>query len=427
MGIKGLNLFLKKKTLSSFRKIPVYYFKGKRISFDSDNILRRFMSTAYKDVINKTDVISVNVDMKQVRKLWLIRCLDFFYSMITNGITPILVFDGQYPIEKSKKQEEKYKKKQELYKDVSDTKLEYQNMDILMRTPTMLVELRKKMAKLHYLSKDDKTVFINIISSLGIPCLFAAGEGEKLCSMLALENKVDAIYTKDTDAIVFGTPIVINEFGNKYYNETLETYEYVFECLTFNNILSNLELEYKTFVDLCIMSGCDYNENIYRVGTGNAYKILKKCLTIDNIPSQYDNRKSILNTEACRNLFTIVPSESIITNKLILDINLDISNSKTFLEEYNLMDYYGKYEYAYKAFNYEVNQSKINKKYIKLTLKHSNGASKLLGIIKDPIPNYIYTEKPKKSSFKNSSPNRKVMNLNKMQIDHYFKSKLNQK
>ena len=66
MGIKGLNSFLKKRCPEAFIELPLSHFKGKRIAIDSDNVLRRFMSRAHKEIVDKTDVAVVEPNRNSI-------------------------------------------------------------------------------------------------------------------------------------------------------------------------------------------------------------------------------------------------------------------------------------------------------------------------------------------------------------------------
>ncbi|NIO45179.1 MAG: hypothetical protein GTN36_06555, partial [Candidatus Aenigmarchaeota archaeon] len=65
---------------------------------------------------------------------------------------------------------------------------------------------------------EDKEMIIDILKNLGFPVLKATEEGEKLCSMLCIEGKVDAVYSRDTDVVAMGCPISFNEEAGWLYN-----------------------------------------------------------------------------------------------------------------------------------------------------------------------------------------------------------------
>ena len=113
MTITGLNLFLKNKCPHIFIRLPASFFSGKRIVIDGYILNNRFMATAHKEVVNKTDVSIVEPDRDEIRKHWLFRWKDFLNTLLRKKITPIIVFDGERPIIKNKtvEKEEKNVKK----------------------------------------------------------------------------------------------------------------------------------------------------------------------------------------------------------------------------------------------------------------------------------------------------------------------------
>ena len=63
-----------------------------------------------------------------------------------------------------------------------------------------------------------------------------------------------------------------------------------------------------TFVDLCIMLGCDYNTNVPKVGPEKSIAFLKKYGSIEAITEIKDEDKAILNHVRVREMLAI-PSE----------------------------------------------------------------------------------------------------------------------
>jgi len=360
MGIEGLNPFLRKHCPNAFIELPGSSFKGKRIAIDSDNILFRFKSRAYKEIVNKTDVSVKEPDPDEVNKRFVYHTKNFVINLIKIGATPIFVFDGDYIVEKSKTQEKRRADKKKMIDDAEAMKMNLLEIDELERTPAMVTELRKKMQNLAQLSKDEKEMMKGILSAIGIPVLTAKGEGEQLCAMLCIEGKVDAVYSRDTDLIAFGCPFVINEPGGYIYNEKTGVSEESLQCTIFKPILSSIGLEYDTFVDLCIMSGCDFNDNIPHLGVGKAYPILQQCKRIENLPSKYHKRctcgnakhktcqriaedyedqTECLNYKRCREIFSHSPSELICQDEIVLDIRTDLEDSRDRLEMYGAEDW----------------------------------------------------------------------------------------
>lgn len=295
--------------------------------------------------------------------------------MLRAGITPIFVFDGKYIDEKSETQEKRKADKKKLIDEAEAFKLKILEVDELERTPAMITELRKKMHHLGFLPTEDKDVMIGILSGIGLPVLRATGEGEQLCAMLCIEGKVDAVYSTDTDLVAFGCPLTINEAGGYVQNPITKMNEESFRCTLFKPILSSLEIDYETFRDLCIMSGCDFNKNIPQVGVGRSYKLLKEYKSIDNLPAKYD--KTCLNYVRCREILGHVASEKICQDELILNINMDLEDLRDRLEMYGAEDWIADITSLYIGFPAPSNSfiaklPSLNSSRLKLNIINSN-------------------------------------------------------
>jgi len=360
MGIKGLNAFLRKECPDAFIELPNTYFKGKRIAIDSDNVLRRFMSRSHKEIVDKTDVAAMEPDRDEIIKKWIYHVKNFVMELLQMGTTPIFVFDGKYIDEKSETQEKRRAEKQKRIDEAETMKMKIMEIDELERTPDMITELRKKMHHLGFLSSDEKEIMIGILSAIGIPVLKATGEGEQLCAMLCIEGKVDAVYSRDTDLVAFGCPLTISEPAGFIYNPKTRRVEESLKCTLFKPILSSLNISYDTFRDLCIMSGCDFNNNMPHFGIGKSFNILKDCGSIDHLPSKYHVRskckrddhavcKSIyetytdqtkcLNHLRCREIMGHRASHDICQDKIVLNINTNLEDARDRLEMYGAEDW----------------------------------------------------------------------------------------
>ena len=91
--------------------------------------------------------------------------------------------------------------------------------------------------------------------------LQSQGEGEAQCSILAKEKTVYAAVTEDMDCLPFGAPYLIRDInnGNTFIEIELES------------VLLELGINFKQFIDFCILCGCDYTSGI----KGNMILILR--------------------------------------------------------------------------------------------------------------------------------------------------------
>jgi 5'-3' exonuclease len=323
MGVKSINPFLKEKCPEAFKPLPYSYFKGKRVAVDSDNVLRKLMSRAHKEIVNKTDVCVNEPDRKEIVDRWLHHTKEEIIKFLRFGITLIFVFDGSYIDEKSDTQTKRKEAKQKMVKNAVEEKRKVLEIDELERTPQMVTELRKKMHHLGNIRPDEKDMMCEVLRNLGFPVLFATEEGEKLCAMLCIEGYVDAVYSRDTDVVAMGCPLSFSEEAGWIHNPETGKSEMAVKCTIFRPILQSLNMEYTSFLDLCIMSGCDFNSNIFNLGCKKAYKLLCECKSIDNLPEKFNDKVGILNHVRCRQIFGRQLAKDICKTEIIINIDLN--------------------------------------------------------------------------------------------------------
>ncbi len=76
------------------------------------------------------------------------------------------------------------------------------------------------------------------------------------------------------DCLTFGCPILLRGFTNKD--------EPVTE-IKLDIVLKELEMSMEEFIDLCILCGCDYCDNIEGIGSIKAFKYLKENKNIEGV------------------------------------------------------------------------------------------------------------------------------------------------
>ena len=317
MGIKSLNPFLEKNCPAAFINLPYNSFKGKKVAVDCDNVFYKIKCRAYSSVVNRTDLCIEDPNPENIWELFLQYLYEEIEKYCKYGILLIFVFDGKYIDEKSETQRKRKAIREKTLNTYNQYREEVRELDELERTSEMLSALRKKGQNLGSgLSATEKEIVINLLKSLGFPVLQATEEGEKLCAMLCIEGYVYAVYSRDTDVVAMGCPLTFGEEAGWITNPKTKSSEMSLKCTIFKPILAALDMEYLTFLDLCIMSGCDFNSNIPRLGVAKSYKLLKDYKSIDLLPDKYD--KTILNYEKCREIFKYQESENICRHTLVL-------------------------------------------------------------------------------------------------------------
>lgn len=398
MGIKNLNKLLKRESEEGFFTISIKDLKDKRIAIDGNLWMHRNMATTKNKILSKIDLHSYtieeieNLSYKELNK----SLIKFILEWLNNGITPLFVFDGVHPDEK---QETKDKRKK-IYETKRD---KIKNLMGEIRTEEMNKELFKLIRGDIHIDQYNKKLLEGTIKYMGVPLIKAKGEAEKLCSMLCIDNKVAAVYSDDTDNLVYGCPLLITRFSKNIFYEKqsspLEPLTRVkhLECVRFDKILENLKLTHENFVDLCIMCGCDYNKNMPGYGSIKCFNLIKKFNNINNLPTdKFDT--SCLNYSKCRELFSYEPSEFLIDSNFDfnIDTNYVLPQDKN-LEKYDILQNHLKYLDIFNIF-YEI----VN------TYKHYNliNAKSLNGLIFDDILISKYISDTNFDDFNNIEKNR---------------------
>lgn len=321
MGIKNLNTLLKRYSSDSQFQLSINDLAGKRLAIDGHNFMYVMMSGARKIVIDRTHVGINEPNQADISREWIIKCINKALQFMQNQITPVFVLDGKHPIEKSETQSKRHAKRA-----ASKIKIDGLYAAIRAGQPVdtlhqLVGELTKELINHVFVTKEDTSLFKMVMDSIGIPCLESNGEGEKLCSMLVIDGLAAASYSNDVDNLAFGCPLVLSSYDERKRN---------FSAVRLDKVLAGLNLSYEEFVDLCIMSGCDYNTNIPSIASIRSYDLIKKYQSIDKLPNTVlpstVSSFECLNHQICRRLFSyeswaqmIVTNEPISTSMLNVD------------------------------------------------------------------------------------------------------------
>ena len=170
------------------------------------------------------------------------------------NITPIYVFDGEYPEEKKKTLQER---KQIILNNKKKFKVLEEN-----KAPK---EERFKAKNLGFRIDNKEINFCKkLFDLLGVPWLQAKGEADILMASMVAHGKADAAMTEDADLLAFGCPVIWKKFKKSSV-----------EIVTLKETLEGLQMDQERFQQFCILSGCDYIGTIKGVGPKTALKLLR--------------------------------------------------------------------------------------------------------------------------------------------------------
>ena len=307
MTIKGIKKLLKEKYPHIFRSLSMYKFKGSKIAIDCSDLTYTYWSPQQNMIINRMadpvddDPIS-EIETRFINMIW-----GFMNKFINLNIVPVMVFDGKPPIEKKAVIEERSNEKKIKKDKLEQYKAELRNIPQPLRTTQQLDKLREMMRGYNLLSDNQYSLLKIFLNGLGIPVLQAKNEAEELCCTLCREGYVSAVYCADSDCLAHLAPCwIFDKSDKKSYVPERNEYMEEFEFILLKDVLKSLDLSKETFIDLCIMSGCDYNNNIPNIAAGKSFVQLKKHKSIEEVIKNSNYSKDqveMLKYEQCRKMF----------------------------------------------------------------------------------------------------------------------------
>ncbi len=292
MGIKGLKKLIKKYAPDAIVPFDLSELKGKKIAVDSSILLYKFRYTYSHDNFH---ILGFTSKIKEFAEL---------------GVEPHFVFDGTPPQAKEKvlseRSETRKKQKnrlEELDKLLGGQDLTFvsefidsddengKELENIKNVKSLLAEQKKIKKNLLIVTKKHSIEVMNYLKSLGITFSEAPTEAEKECAYLQKTGQVDYILTEDTDSLPFGgNKIIFSKNG-------------IYELCDLRLILENFGITFESFVDLCILCGCDYTGTIPKVGPVSALKLIKRHSVIENIIQVLPNVPDSLEYQLARELF----------------------------------------------------------------------------------------------------------------------------
>lgn len=316
MGIKNLHKFLKRHIQPDsklYKESHLSEWKDKRIAIDTNIYLYKFKG------MNKDN--------------WMSTFALFIARFRKYNIDCICVYDTKAPIEKNARKEERKQRKKTVEQRknaIEDAIQEYKDTGVIS---SVLQEISAKVPQQHHhrllfpseekgdvvpniseeavykeinsleyqmvnVSREDIQLSKELLRHMGVAYIDSENEAETLCAHLCVDNQVDAVLSDDTDVLVYGTPRFLTKFNMK--TET-------FVEMNIETILAELELTQEQFVDLCILSGTDYNDNIPNIGSEKAFKLVQKHGSIESIQEAKPDIDwvGILNYVRIRDLFRV--------------------------------------------------------------------------------------------------------------------------
>lgn len=241
MGVKNLFKTILENSPTAIQTEYISNLKGKIVVIDISLYLHRFHATQGHSFTGLYHQINV---------------------LRNAQITPIYVFDGQYPEEKLRTLQERKKIINNNIKKLRDLEENNASKNEIFKAKNLGFRI------------DDKEINFckKLFNILGVPWLQAKGEADILMANMVIQGKADAAMTEDGDLLAFGCPVIWKKFKKNSV-----------EIVTLKETLSGLNMSLELFQQFCILSGCDYIKTIKGIGPKTALKLLQQYSSIDDI------------------------------------------------------------------------------------------------------------------------------------------------
>lgn len=260
MGIKQLTKLLKEKCANAVVSRKLQHYASSKIAIDASLCIYQFL------VAVRSDGVSLGHRDSTTSHL-----IGMFYrtiKIVESGIVPVYVFDGRAPgmkIEELKKRLERRQRAEKMLESAIETE-DKAEMEKQEKRKVKVDEMHVSECK-------------RLLRLMGIPFVVAESEAEACCAYLCKRGCVKAVATEDMDTLCFGAPILLRNV-NASQTKRLDIDEY-----NLNMVLKELGLTMDSFIDLCIMMGCDYCDTIRGIGYKRAYDYIKKHGSIEEVLS----------------------------------------------------------------------------------------------------------------------------------------------
>lgn len=333
-----------------FTTVPISFFTGKRVAVDISIVINAKMNIAHNELLTKQRSVTESYSHDQLLLKSKKLILGFVSTFINNGITPVFVLDGKMHPAKlecvSARSEEKNRRQQNVNTLIDN----FLAMNPLDRNQQAESNLASALRNTVSFTKTDRDEIINMLKQFGFPFVQAEYDGEVLCSALCREGIVDAVFGNDTDNYPLGTKILITEISHDKSQHICKI-AHLEQIKWALSIYFGREVDDLSFIDLCILHGCDFNNynrmqipqkkdpsKTKSVGGKGALDLIKNYGYFEYFPPNYQYYLGPLNIPTCREIFRYKPS-MLTENDANIDWDVFSANSVSVLQSLNCEGY----------------------------------------------------------------------------------------
>ena len=187
--------------------------------------------------------------------------------LIHFGITPYIVFDGDYLPSKAGTEKDRSARREEARK---------LGMQLLKmgKTPQAHQELQKAVD----VTPDMAALFIEELKRARVQYVVAPYEADSQLAYLERTGHIHGIISEDSDLLVFGARCLLTKLDQ--YGECVMIRRDDFTACREINLVGWTDRDFRR---MAILSGCDYLDSIEGVGLKTAYRLLRRHRTVERV------------------------------------------------------------------------------------------------------------------------------------------------
>ncbi|CAN6467481.1 unnamed protein product [Victoria cruziana] len=260
MGIKGLTKLIADNAPKAMKEQKFETYFGRKVAIDASMSIYQFLivvgRTGAETLTNEAGEVTSHLQGMFSRTIRLLEA----------GLKPMYVFDGKPPELKKQELAKRFSKRADATEDLAEA--------IETGAKEDIEKYSKRTVKVTRQHNEDCKKLLRL---MGVPVVEAPSEAEAECASLCKSGKVFAVASEDMDSLTFGAP--------KFLRHLMEPSSKKIPVMEFEvaKILEELNLTMDQFIDLCILCGCDYCENIKGIGGQTALKLIRQHGSIEAI------------------------------------------------------------------------------------------------------------------------------------------------
>jgi hypothetical protein len=230
MGIRGLYGFIKRRLPHQCKALQINSYRGQVWGIDTSCLLYKARAAG---LIPLTVIASLVVRMKAA------------------GIQPIFIFDGRPPTTKAHVVEQRRTVRLAAQKEMTEIRTDIDNRimpsDERNRLEERITTLQSQAPQITSNEKDEIKQFLY---AAGVLFVTASGEADDLLAYLCRDIQITAVISSDMDMLARGVPqLIIPDTADGT----------CFTILNMEGILAELSINYRQFVEACMLMGSDYS------------------------------------------------------------------------------------------------------------------------------------------------------------------------